>query len=507
MRKIVQAALLAIAIVFGAFTPALAQTNFPPREPVPVTPVPRGQPITPLGWYAIGSVVCAAVSPMIGTVVLGRELTIGEVYHTTLGCVLGPIGWLIADALFPPGVTSTRPEQSTPPPPPPSRVTQGSGRGRHFSIPPRGETRFVLNEILLEFAPGTPTQVRDTLARDLQLTLLETQTFSLTGRTIERWRIDGTRSVRDTLRLISRNFPGVSAGQANMVYLGAQTQPAATQDASSGAAAEQYVVRKLHLVEAHRINNGDGVLVAVIDSKIDTRHPDLAGVVAEEYDAVGAPGAAHAHGTAMAGAIAAHTRLVGVAPRVRLLAVRAFSGSGESAQSTTFNLLKGLDWAASKGARIVNMSFAGPPDTLLQEMLNKANARGIVLIAAVGNAGPKSPPLYPAADAHVIGVTATDANDKLMPQANRGPQVAVAAPGVEILAAAPDGGYQVTSGTSVAAAHATGVAALLLATRPKLTPAQVRSEMMRYAHRVPGKRNDVGAGVIDALAVIKEAPK
>ena len=69
----------------------------------------------------------------------------------------------------------------------------------------------------------------------------------------------------------------------------------------------------------------------------------------------------------------------------------------------------------------------------------------------------------PAADPHVIGVTATDADDKLLPQANRGPQVAVAAPGVEILAPAPDGGYQVTSGTSVAAAHASGVAALLLA--------------------------------------------
>jgi len=505
MRKIAQAALLAIAIVCGAFTPAFAQTNFPPREPVPVTPVPRGQPITPLGWYAIGSVVCAAVSPMIGTVVLGRELTIGEVYHTTLGCVLGPIGWLIADALFPPGVAS--PPQSTPPPSPPPQVTQRVNRGRHVSIPPPGETRFVVNEILLEFAAGTPQQVRDTLARDLQLTLLETQTFALTGRTIERWRIDGTRSVRETLRTISRNFPGVSAGQANMIYIGAQTQPAATQDASSGAGTEQYVVRKLHLLEAHRINNGDGVLVAVIDSKIDTRHPDLAGVVAEEYDAVGTSGSAHSHGTAMAGAIAAHSKLVGVAPRVRLLAVRAFSGSGETAQSTTFNILKGLDWAASRNARIVNMSFAGPGDTLLQEMLSKANARGIVLIAAVGNAGPKSAPLYPAADAHVIGVTATDANDKLMPQANRGPQVAVAAPGVEILAAAPDGGYQVTSGTSVAAAHATGVAALLLATRPKLTPAQVRSEMMRYAHRVPGKRNEVGAGVVDALAVIKEAPK
>jgi subtilisin family serine protease len=140
-------------------------------------------------------------------------------------------------------------------------------------------------------------------------------------------------------------------------------------------------------------------------------------------------------------------------------------------------------------------------------MLAKAGARGMILIAAVGNAGPNSPPLYPAADSHVIGVTATDANDRLMPQANRGPQVAVAAPGVEILAVAPGGAYQVTSGTSVAAAHATGVAALLLAARPKLSPAQVRNDLMRTARRIPGKRNEVGAGVVDALAVIKEAPR
>ncbi|HEY6382518.1 MAG TPA: S8 family serine peptidase [Pseudolabrys sp.] len=253
---------------------------------------------------------------------------------------------------------------------------------------------------------------------------------------------------------------------------------------------------------AHRINKGDDVLVAVIDSRIDRGHPDLAGVIVDEFDAIGTPGAAHSHGTAIAGAIAANSKLVGVAPKVRLLAVRAFSGSGESAQSTTFNILKGLDWAASRNARIVNMSFAGPPDPMLQEMLLRANARGIVLIAAVGNAGPKSPPLYPAADAAVIGVTATDAADRLMPQANRGPQVSVAAPGVEIMAAAPNGAYQVTSGTSIAAAHASGVAALLLAVKPKLSPAQVRGNLTRAAHRIPGKRNDVGAGVIDALAVL-----
>jgi subtilisin family serine protease len=497
MRKLAAAALFVIAIG-GALTPAFGQTNFPPREPAPPSISVRGAAITPLGWYVMGSVAVAAVSPMITSAILGRELTLSEAYHVILGSTLGPVGWLLADALAPPGTTGNQP-----PPRKPQRVS----RGRHFNIPPAGETRFVVNEVLLEFSAGASAQTREALARTLQMTQLETQTFTLTGRTIERWRIDGTRSVRNTLQLVSRNFPGVSSGQGNMVYLPAQTQPAAKPaDAPDGASA-QYVVQKLHLLEAHRINSGDDVLVAIIDSKIDTAHPDLAGVFAGEYDAVGTAGAAHAHGTAMAGAIAAHSKLVGVAPKVKLLAVRTFSGSGETAQSTTFNILKGLDWAASKNARIVNMSFAGPSDSLLEEMLAKANARGMILIAAVGNAGPNSPPLYPAADAHVIGVTATDADDKLMPQANRGPQVALAAPGVEILAAAPDGAYQVTSGTSVAAAHATGVAALLLAAKPKLTPAQVRSDLMRSAHRIPGKRNEVGAGVIDAFAVIKETPR
>lgn len=496
--RVVKCALLAGAIVVGSLMPALGQT--PPNGPIPPV-VTRTQPIMPFGWYVMGSIGCAAISPMIGTVILGRELTISEVYHTTLGCMLGPVGWLLADALFPPAVMGTDTKVGSQ-----QRKPGRVARGRHFNIPPAGETHFVSNEVLLEFSSGT-MRPREALARTLQLTQLETQTFTLTGRTIERWRIDGTRTVPDTLRLVARNFPNVVAGQANGIYVGAQAQPTIKQDAAADAGAAQYVVRKLHLVEAHRINSGDDVLVAVIDSKIDTGHSDLADVVVAEYDAVGTPASAHSHGTAMAGAIAAHSGLVGVAPKVKLLAARAFSGTGESAQSTTFNILKALDWAASKNARITNLSFAGPPDAMLREILIKANARGMVLIAAVGNAGPRSPPLYPAADPGVIGVTATDAEDKLMPQANQGPQVTVAAPGVEILAVAPGGGYQVTSGTSVAAAHASGVAALLLAAKPNLTPAQVRSELVRSANRVPGKRNEVGAGVIDALAVINPSRK
>jgi hypothetical protein len=226
MGKFARAVLLAIATVAGALAPAYGQsTNNPP----PPTIIDRGTPITPLGWFVMGSIGCAAVSPMIGTVILGRELTLNEAYRSTLGCFLGPIGWLLADALVPPTViTQIQTQTPTPTSKPPPRQ-QRTGRGRNFKIPPQGETRFVANEILLEFAPGATAQMRNTLANTLQLTELETQRFELTGRTLSRWRIGGTRSVPATLSLIARNYPGVSGGWANMVYVGAQTPAPAVQ--------------------------------------------------------------------------------------------------------------------------------------------------------------------------------------------------------------------------------------------------------------------------------------
>ena len=493
MRRVATAARVVIATVVGAHNSARAQSTAPN---IPLPPAARLGP-TPLVWYGIGSIACAAVSPMIGTLVLGRELTVTEVDRMVLSCFLGPVGWLLGPVPFhDPIVTTTPPPQN----PPPHGTRQA--RGRHIDIPPRGETRFV-HEVLLEFEAGTSAQYIAELARALQLTLLERQSFTLTGRTLLLFRIDGTGSVQDTLRLVQARYGRPSAGQANFVYKFGQAQPSAQPE----AAAAQYVVPKLHLLEAHRITNGDDVLEAVIDSKIDASHPDLAGVIADKYDALGGPAPPHMHGTGMAGAIAAHAKLVGVAPKVKLLAVRAFSGTADGAQGTTFTILKGLDWAASKNARIVNMSFAGPADAMFRDMLAKAHAHGIVLIAAVGNAGPRSPPLYPAAEPDVIGVTATDAEDKLLPQANRGPQVAVAAPGVQVLEPATDAAYQVTTGTSVAAAHASGVAALLRARDPKLTPDQVRSRLIKSARHIAGNKRDVGAGVIDALAAVDSVKK
>ena len=182
----------------------------------------------------------------------------------------------------------------------------------------------------------------------------------------------------------------------------------------------------------------------------------------------------------------------------------AFGAASSGAEGTTFSIIKGLDWAMSRGARVVNMSFAGPADPLLQRATASARQRGAILIAAAGNAGPKSPPLYPAADPNVIAVTATDVDDHLFPMANRGPFVAVAAPGVDILVPIPGGSYQVSSGTSFAAAYVSGVVALILERRPKLLPEAARRVLLTTARDLgpKGRDDQFGAGLIDAYQAI-----
>ena len=128
----------------------------------------------------------------------------------------------------------------------------------------------------------------------------------------------------------------------------------------------------------------------------------------------------------------------------------------------------------------------------------------MVLIAAAGNAGPKSPPLYPAADPNVIAVTATDVNDKLFGGANRGGYIALAAPGVDILTPAPNAAMQLSTGTSVAAAHVSGIVALLIERKPSLRPDEVRKILTSTARHMGEKPrdNDYGAGLADALDAV-----
>ena len=356
-------------------------------------------------------------------------------------------------------------------------------------MPPRGEQRFVPDEVLASFSTTATPAAIDQLARRYNLTQVESQNLPSIGRTIYRFHINGRRPVGDIIGTLEDNRL-VTRVQPNYIFTLQEDAPKLASQSQSYAS--QYVLGKLQVEQAHHIATGKSILVALIDSEIDAKNPDLDATIVKNFDALGGEDKPHTHGTAMAGAIAAHHKLMGIAPEAQLLAARAFDDN-RGAKGTSMAIYKSLEWAEDNGARIVNMSFAGPADPTLHDMLAVANEKGVVLIAAAGNAGPTSPPLYPGADPNVIAVTATDASDGLFTMANRGTYIAVAAPGVDILAIAPEQALQLTTGTSVATAHVSGLVALLLECKPSLTPADIRKMLSQTA-----KPLGFGAGLVNA---------
>jgi subtilisin family serine protease len=387
-------------------------------------------------------------------------------------------------------------------PPLAARLPVAGGGASGSGVPPPGERRFVADEIVTEVPASVTPQALESMARRYNLTRLESIDLPLIGSTVYRWRVSGRRSVADIIGTIEDQHAVIASAQPNYVF---RLQEDADKDSPrTGDDGAQYALGKLQIDQAHRLATGKNVPIAVIDSEIDGKHPDLDGTAMKRFDALGGEQKPHQHGTAMAGAIAAHGKLVGVAFGPQLLAARAFDDTPGEAKGTSFAIYKSLQWAADNSARVVNMSFAGPIDPLLHRMLAAAYGKGIVLIAAAGNAGPNSAPLYPAADADVIAVTATDASDGLYKMANRGQFIAVAAPGVDVLALAPGESYQVTTGTSVAAAEVTGIVALLLELKPSLTPADIRTILMTSAKPIgtTGKNADFGAGLANAYRAV-----
>jgi len=359
--------------------------------------------------------------------------------------------------------------------------------------------RTIANELVAEIDGALSDAQADELARRHGLVRVESQNFPLLGATIGRFRVTDRRP----LQTVNREFAtdaSVRSVQLNFRYL-LQEQKAASSEGDPA----QYALAKLRLPQAHALARGANVKIAVIDSGIDVSHPELAGSIVDTVDVLGGAGGPHVHGTGIAGAIASHARLIGSAPAARILAIRAFGVASGTAESNSYVVLKGLDYAAAHEARVVNMSFAGPKDPLIERGIAAMAARNIVMVAAAGNAGAKSPPLYPAANADVIAVSATDAQDRLFSASNRGSYVSVAAPGVDIFLPAPDGKYQMTSGTSFSAAYVSGLAALMLERNPALKPRELRAILMKTARDLgsPGRDDQFGAGEADAFAAVE----
>ncbi len=314
---------------------------------------------------------------------------------------------------------------------------------------------------------------------------VRSQRFStLLGTTLVRFGIPDGRPVSAVLAALAGDNRVLDRG-ANHIYT--------LQQAASVA---NYAFDRIALDPGAA--SGEDVRIAVIDTGVDADHPALEGVIAGQFDAM--PDIAVEgldHGTSIDGLIAGVPPFEGMAPGARIFHARAFEGG----RSTMDVILAALDWAADQDVRIVNMSFVGPKNTLLGIACANARARGMVLVAAAGNNGPGAPYGYPAAFPGVIAVTATDAEDGLMQQANRGPYVYLAAPGVDMIAPI-GGGSDLVTGTSFAAAIASGAVANLLHANPGLSAGQVEEVLAVTATDLgpAGRDDDFGYGLLNAKA-------
>ena len=329
---------------------------------------------------------------------------------------------------------------------------------------------------------------------------------------------------------------------AVVLGLAALTPVAAAQTPSDARQGEQWAVAPgtvFDLPGAWELSRGAGVVVAIVDSGTRLDHPDLARNAWTNFREVPGNGKdddgngyvddvhgidlttrrrkqdlrdGNGHGTHVAGIIAAAANgrgVVGVAPQARIMTVKVLDARGAG---NTAAVAEGIRYAAANGARIVNMSLGGPTrDPRLIEAIKAAAAANVLVVCSAGNDSrnidrrPSYPVSVPAPNMIGVAATAPDEGRRLGDFSNFGRlTVPLAAPGAEVLSTANDGGYEYKSGTSMAAPHATGVAALMAAVRPEASAAELRAMMLQAAGR---SSLPVGAGYLDALSSVLGALK
>ncbi len=374
------------------------------------------------------------------------------------------------------------------------KKTASPARLRRFPAITAPVPEFRDGQILIVFASNTPDQTVDAVGAQFGLQRIEDATIALIDRRVVKY--SRPAQLPPGLALQISADPRVDAVQPNHLYgLAAGPVP-------------QYAFDKLAIPKAHGIAKGANVLVAVIDTGVDKKHPALAGAIAGEFNAVGKrKGAYDGHGTAVSSIIASRGGvMVGVAPAASILSVRAFARPKKNRPTVgeTFDLLRGIDWAAENGARVLNLSFAGPHDPLLRDTVSAAVNNGIVAVAAAGNRGPKAPPAYPAAYPDVIAVSATDVKDRIYKHSNQGEHIAVAAPGVDVVAAGRYRKFNLMSGTSFAAAYVSGSIALILEGNPESTATSIAGRITDAARDLGPAGRDVafGHGLIDTYKAL-----
>ena len=259
-----------------------------------------------------------------------------------------------------------------------------------------------------------------------------------------------------------------------------------------------------HLDELHSVSTGRGVRIAIVDSGVDSAHPDLAGRIDVRRNFVDAHvDAIEAHGTQVAGIIGARADnnlgIAGIAPEATLLALRAcWEVSAEQTLCNSFTLAKALQFAIDDGARVINLSLSGPQDALLGKLLDVALARGATVVTAVDPriAGGGFPASHPGVLA--VSESPVAAANEQTPAYPRWP--VLMAPGRDIPTTFPGARWDFVSGPSFAAAHVAGLVALV----KQLSPAATMRDERAWSV-FPAAADRRLAGTIDACRTLRHA--
>ena len=271
----------------------------------------------------------------------------------------------------------------------------------------------------------------------------------------------------------------------------------------------QWGLAKIKAPGAWDVTHGAvSVDIAITDTGINKNHSDLSSKVVSGVDCtlIGCPAVyptdRNGHGTHVAGIASAITNnsrgVAGLAWDGRLMSVKVLSNSGSGYYSWVAN---GIVWAADNGAEVINLSLGGSSSSkLLEDAVNYAWGKGVVVTAAAGNSNTSSP-LYPAYYPNVIAVAATDKNDAKTSFSSWGSWVDVAAPGVSIFSTYKSS-YKYLSGTSMSTPYVSGLAALVRAQNPGWSSGQVRDQIESTADAVPGTGTYWQWGRINACAAV-----
>jgi subtilisin family serine protease len=353
-------------------------------------------------------------------------------------------------------------------------------------------------QVMVTYRPAPPSlwsQTTSALSRNYRLRVVFSWTLASLGEHCVVFEAPANRSARDLVTRLASD-PRVGSAQTIEKFETLVGDPYAHLQHSSQA---------LRLDQAHRWATGKGVRVAVVDTGVDLDHPDLRGRIIKAQNFVDRGERTFTtdiHGTAVAGLIAAGANnevgIVGVAPGAEVYALKACwqqPPTAREAVCNSYTLAKAVDFAINQGAQVLNFSLAGPPDPLLGRLIGHALSKGIVVVAADGGAARD----FPASYQGVIGIRGSE-DPKGGPAAatEHGRTSSLAAPAVDILTTVPRSSYDFFSGSSLAAAQVSGVAALLLEKDPKLTPARVADIIRKTARPL----NPSHVSQVDACAAV-----